>query len=133
MDERLRQQIRNRAGDRCEYCLIPRRADQLPFQVDHIVAKFHHGAATLDNLAWSCFDCNAYKGTNLSGIDPLTQELVSLIHPRVDDWHEHFEWNGPALIGKTKRGRATIDVLRINLPSRVEHRRLLILLGGIQQ
>ena len=129
MDARLRHQIRDRAGDRCEYCQISRHADQLPFQVDHIIAEAHHGATTLDNLAWSCFDCNVYKGTNLAGIDPLTRELVSLIHPRVDDWREHFEWRGPTLIGKTRRGRATIDVLRINLPSRVEHRRLLLLLG----
>lgn len=132
MDERLRQQIRNRAGNHCEYCQISRHADQLPFQVDHIIGEFHHGTTTLNNLAWSCFDCNVYKGTNLAGIDPLTQELMPLVHPRSDDWDEHFEWHGSILIGKTKRGRATIDVLRINLPSRVEHRRLLVLLGDMQ-
>lgn len=129
MEDRLRQQVRDRAGDRCEYCRLPRHADRLPFQVDHIIAEFHHGTSDFDNLAWSCFGCNVYKGTNLAGIDPLTQETASLVHPRKDDWDEHFEWHGPTLIGKTKRSRATIDVLRINLPSRVEHRRLLFLLS----
>jgi len=35
----------------------------------------------------------------------------------------------PALIGKTEIGRATIELLRINLPGSVEHRRLLIEAG----
>jgi hypothetical protein len=41
----------------------------------------------------------------------------------------HFEWNGPVVVGRTAIGRATVDVLKINLPERVEHRRLLIASG----
>jgi hypothetical protein len=41
-------------------------------------------------------------------------------------WNEHFTWDGAILIGRSAVGRATIDVLRINDPDRVEHRRLLI-------
>jgi hypothetical protein len=102
----------------------------LPFQVDHIIAAFHHGPDALENLAWSCFDCNFYKGTNLAGVDPETQAVATLVNPRVDDWDDHVAWRGPVLVGKTPRGRATIDVLRIYLSSRVEHRRLLQQLGG---
>jgi hypothetical protein len=32
---------------------------------------------------------------------------------------DHFEWNGPLLVGKTPVGSVTIDVLAINLPYRV--------------
>lgn len=132
MDERLRRLVRERAGDRCEYCRVPAFADQLPFQVDHIVALVHRGETKLENLAWSCFDCNVYKGTNLSGVDPDTGQIVSLFHPRNHQWDQHFQWHGPLLLGKTQHGRATTEVLRLNLPSRVEHRRLLILLGDLE-
>ena len=131
MDERIRRQVRERAADRCEYCRVPQSSDRLPFQVDHIIAEVHHGATTLDNLAWSCFDCNVYKGTNLAGIDPDSGAVTRLFHPRTDSWQNHFEWNGAHLVGRTPEGRATIDVLRINLSSRIEHRRLLARLGEL--
>jgi hypothetical protein len=41
----------------------------------------------------------------------------------------HFVWRGALLRGKTPVARAIIDVLRINDPDRVTHRRLLIGLG----
>ena len=129
MDERLRRQVRDLAGDRCEYCKLPRQADALPFQVDHIIAEFHGGPTVIENLAWSCFNCNVYKGTNLAGIDPNSQSIVKLFNPRSEAWTEHFEWQGPILIGKTASGRATVQVLRMNLRDRVEHRRMLQLLG----
>jgi hypothetical protein len=128
MDERLRNQVRQRATDCCEYCRVSQSSDQLPFQVDHIIAQVHHGTTVLENLAWSCFDCNVYKGTNLAGVDPDTGQIVRLFHPRNDRWEDHFDWSGPLLLGITAEGRATIDVLRLNLPSRVEYRRLLLLL-----
>jgi hypothetical protein len=131
MDARLRRQIRERAGDRCEYCHVPSAADALPFQVDHIIAQVHHGSDAPDNTSWSCFDCNVYKGPNLAGVDSITGRVALLFHPRNDRWSDHFEWEGPFLIGKTPGGRATIDVLRINLPSRVEHRRVLIQLAEL--
>jgi len=49
-----------------------------------------------------------------------------LFHPRTDRWSDHFEWNGPYLVGKTDVGRATIDVLAINLPYRVQLRAALM-------
>jgi hypothetical protein len=46
-----------------------------------------------------------------------TGEIVRLFHPRRDRWGDHFEWNGPDLIGKTQVGRVTIDVLAIGDPN----------------
>lgn len=55
----------------------------------------------------------------------MTNDLVPLFNPRTDPWNEHFEWHGPTLLGKTKIGRATIELLQVNIHERAEHRRLL--------
>lgn len=124
-----RQRVWDRAGGRCEYCCMPQDFDIQPFQLDHIRAQKHAGPTTPANLALSCLPCNSYKGANVAGYDPEGDELQPLFNPRLDDWHEHFAWDGPVLLGKTPIGRTTIDVLRINLPERVEHRRLLVEAG----
>ncbi|MEQ8786293.1 MAG: HNH endonuclease signature motif containing protein [Pirellulaceae bacterium] len=120
-----RQRVWDRAEGRCEYCRMPQEFDLQPFQVDHIRAQKHSGATTAANLALSCLPCNSYKGANVAGYDPDDDQLQPLYNPRHDDWNEHFEWRGPVLRGKASVGRTTIQVLRINLPERVEHRRLL--------
>jgi hypothetical protein len=65
----------------------------------------------------------------LSGIDPPTGAIVRLFHPRRHKWARHFRWNGPILIGRTPIGRATIEVLEINLSYRVRMRAELIAEG----
>ena len=131
MTESLRDQVRSRAGNRCEYCQMPEEFDSLVFHVDHIIAQKHGGPTTLSNLAWSCFGCNNQKQSDIAGIDPEVQttEIVRLFNPRVDDWDEHFEWNGPELDAKTSIGRVTLYVLGINFPHRIALRRLLIVEG----
>jgi hypothetical protein len=101
----------------------------LPFAVEHIRPQFHHGPSTAENLCVSCFNCNVFKAVNLAGHDPDSGALTRLFHPRQDEWQAHFGWEGPYLKGHTAVGRTTIDVLRINLNERVEHRRLLLELG----
>jgi hypothetical protein len=39
-----------------------------------------------------------------------------LFHPRHDLWADHFEWRGSELVGKTRIGQVTIQVLAINQP-----------------
>lgn len=108
---------------------MPQALDVQPFQLDHIRAQKHSGPTTAANLALSCLPCNSYKGSNVAGYDPDTDELQPLFNPRRDVWDEHFAWDGPLLRGRTPIGRATMVVLRINSPERVEHRRLLIEAG----
>jgi hypothetical protein len=129
MDETLRQLVRDRAGNRCEYCGLPAEFTDAPFQVDHIIAEKHHGSTNADNLSWSCLYCNSFKGPNIAGWSEEEQAVVRLFHPRRDEWYEHFIWDGPRLLGLTSIGRVTIDVLRINDPEAVEFRRLLLELG----
>ena len=122
----IRQRVWNRARGRCEYCGIPQELDVQPFQLDHIRAKKHTGPTTIANLALACLPYNSYKGANAAGYDPEGDDLQPLFNPRQNDWSKHFAWDGAVLRGKTPIGRATIEVLRINSPERVEHRRLLI-------
>jgi len=126
---KLRRLVWQRAGSRCEYCRLPSDCDVFSFTIDHVVARKHHGETTSDNLALACAVCNSFKLDNLSGIDPLTVTIAALFHPRRNHWDEHFAWNAAELVGLTPEGRATIDVLKINLPERVEHRELLVRMG----
>jgi hypothetical protein len=130
VSDALRQQVRERAGRRCEYCRLP---DSLPplesFHLEHIVARQHGGETTLDNLAWACHRCNRHKGPNLTGIDPITKEIVSLFHPRRLIWSGHFILRGIELIGLTPPGRATVVLLQMNAARRLERRGELIRLG----
>jgi hypothetical protein len=87
------------------------RQDDSPraaLHIEHIVPKIHGGTDNPDNLALACIDCNLHKGTNLTGIDPQTNEVTELFHPRRQNWEDHFEWRGIHLIGKTAVGRTTV-------------------------
>jgi len=55
-----------RAGNRCEYCRLPEELSDVPFHVEHIVARQHQGGDELSNLALACDRCNLYKGPNLA-------------------------------------------------------------------
>jgi len=110
---------------------MPQEFDRARFEIDHIIACTHGGPTRADNLALACFQCNSFKGTNLSGIDAQSNKIVPLFHPRRHKWAQHFRWEGARLIGKTPRGRATVAVLRINQQHRVLHRQALIAEGVI--
>src|SRR5687768_16775736 len=116
MDEKTREAVRARANGRCEYCRLPQTHSVLPFEIEHIIAEKHGGGDLLENLALACRYCNAYKGFNIAGIDPITKHIVPLFHPRHAPWREHFRWNEATLIGLSPSARATIVVLRINHP-----------------
>jgi hypothetical protein len=122
----LRSDVQQRAADRCEYCRTPSFAGTVDFHLDHIIARYHGGETTFENLAWACAQCNRYKGTNLAGIDPETRHPALLFNPRIDIWDEHFEVQDSHISGQTPEGRATVSVLRFNDDERVEFRRVLI-------
>jgi hypothetical protein len=121
----LERQVIQRADGRCEYCQLLERVSDLPFHVDHIIAEKHRGQTVLENLAWACFSCNMHKGPNVAGVDPVTDEVVRLFHPRQDAWSDHFRWQGSWLHGLTEIGRTTIAVLEINDADAVLLRELL--------
>ncbi len=126
MEAALVRQVWQRAGHRCEYCQLSQNDDDRTFEIDHIISEKHHGATVDGNLALSCFRCNSFKGSDISGRDPRTRKLTPLFNPRRHKWVRHFRWDGPYLIGRTPVGRTTIVVLRINDPFRVKVREALI-------
>ena len=85
MDETLAQQVRVRAGHRCEYCRLPESLYAGPFEIEHVIAKQHGGPTSPGSLANACLRCNKKKGPNLSGIDRQTSRtrLVRVFNPRL--------------------------------------------------
>ena len=130
MDSRLRNAVRRRANDRCEYCHLSADHERFhPFHAEHIVARQHGGKDELENLAWACHHCNLHKGPNLTGIDPDSGKVRRLFHPRRDRWEDHFAVEGPRIVGRTPLGRTTVWVLQMDAAERVALRRWLIALG----
>src|SRR5436305_1310587 len=125
MEVRLRKAVWDRAGAMCEYCRMPQGFDPVTFELEHIIPEKHDGATELDSLALACFFCNRFKGPNLAGVDPETQQIVPLFHPRHQSWAEHFFWSNGVLKGRSPEARATIAVLRKNDPARVTLRTIL--------
>lgn len=101
---------------------MPQKYDDAPFEIDHIIARKHRGPTIASNLALSCFHCNSFKGSNIAGLAPRNRKLAPLFNPRRHKWARHFRWQGCYLAGLTAIGRATVVVLNINDPFRVELR-----------
>lgn len=130
MNDALARLIRDRARNACEYCKMPEAAEELTFEVDHIIARKHRGPTVASNLCLSCWHCNLHKGSDISSIDPQTGRLSALSHPRRQRWAKHFRWQGAVLDGMTARGRVTILLLRINDPFRISLRESLLAEGA---
>ena len=126
MDKALTHRVWRRARGCCEYCLMPQRYDDTPFELDHVIAKKHEGPTSGANLSLSCFYCNSFKGSNIAGFDRMTRKVTPLFNPRRHSWSRHFRWQGSYVFGRTAIGRVTVAVLRMNDPLRVELRQNLI-------
>ena len=118
----LRREVRERARERCEYCLLAESQAFFPHEPDHLIARQHGGETISANLALACFDCNRFKGPNIASFDPVTGDLVTLFNPRTQRWSEHFRLNGGRIVPLTPVGRATEKMLQLNLPVRIEAR-----------
>lgn len=112
VSEAVRQQVRSRADQCCEYCGKPELASLFSHHVDHIIPILHGGTSNTDNLAWACFQCNVAKGTNVASYDDQGI-LTPLFNPRSQAWDSHFELNTNTgmIISKTPIGQVTLHVL----------------------
>lgn len=123
IDRHTRQYVRDRAGNRCEYCLLSQHLSPVArLQIEHIVPIKHGGGDEYENLAMACIDCNLAKSVNLTGRDPKTNQTVELFNPRLQSWSDHFVRNGPMIVGLTPTGRTTVRVLNMNAEDRVRIR-----------
>lgn len=118
----LRRQIIERAGTRCEYCLLPAEVGFFPHEIDHVIAEKHGGKTEPDNLAYACWRCNRHKGTDLASFDPKTNGFSPLFNPRMQSWSEHFEFDGDQIIGLTSEARTTVSLLQLNRDDRLAER-----------
>jgi uncharacterized membrane protein len=98
-------------------------------EADHVIAEKHGGVTSLENLAWACFYCNRFKGSDLASVDPTSNKVVFLFHPREQRWNRHFRLNGGLIEGITASGRATVSLLHLNDAERVAYRLGLIDIG----
>jgi hypothetical protein len=128
----LRQEVYDRAGGQCEYCLIPQAITLVTPEVDHIIARKHGGETETNNLALSCSLCNKYKGSDLASIDEESGEIAPLFHPRQHHWPDHFRLQDGRIAPLTATGRVTVNLLQLNQPERVTERELLLAARAIQ-
>ena len=85
---------------------------------------------TLANLCLCCIRCNLKKGPNIASIDPETDLVVGLYHPRRHSWQEHFVISAEGIIqGLTAETRSTVQLLDMNDEDRVRLRVLLLRRG----
>jgi len=61
-----------------------------PHEPDHVIAEKHGGPTSFENLAWACFHCNRFKGSDLASVDPLSGKTVFLFNPREQRWTHYF-------------------------------------------
>ncbi|MDZ4657325.1 MAG: HNH endonuclease signature motif containing protein [Bythopirellula sp.] len=126
----LAREVRERADDCCEYCLLRQDSQEATFHVDHIVPRSRGGPTTLDNLALACVSCSLHKAARQSARDPRTGKRVPLYNPRFDDWNDHFAFTKRWRIsGRSPVGRATIEALDMNRAAIVAIRIELVQLG----
>lgn len=92
---------------------------------DHIIPRKHGGRDDDDNLAWACFHCNRYKGSEVGALDIESGQLVPLFNPRRHSWADHFVLDGGRIEPLTDIGRVTVLVLQLNRPNRVDMRMVL--------
>ncbi|MFC1959099.1 HNH endonuclease [Chloroflexota bacterium] len=127
---RMRQQVVERANDRCEYCQAP-LAIVIEMEIDHIIPESAGEPTTLDNLCVACVSCNGFKLAFQQAEDPISGEMVPLFNSRRQNWGEHFVWsaNDSHLSGLTATGRATTVRLNMNRERAVAARKLLVAAG----
>ncbi|HBE17700.1 MAG TPA: HNH endonuclease [Cyanobacteria bacterium UBA11149] len=127
----LKQLVFDRAKGICEYCRSQAKFAIDSLVIDHIQPVSRGGETIANNLALSCQTCNNYKYTKTEANDPVTNEVVSLFHPRQMIWQEHFTWNEDVtqMIGITPVGRATIALLQTNREGVRNIRRVLAIMG----
>jgi len=123
----VRDVVRQRAADACEYCLMPTNGK---FEVEHIVPKqrwndYLHDdypglrpaerltLSTYDhigNFAWSCSFCNNAKGGR-----PRPRTHTRVFDPRFDHWPGHFAFSATkgyvVIIGLTAVGHETVRAM----------------------
>lgn len=124
----IRRLVRERAGNRCEYCGIYEDDTEFGCEVDHIISEKHSGGTELGNLALACFFCNRNKGSDIGSVLATDSTVfVRFFNPRKDVWSDHFEYDTrQRILSKTDVGQVTARILGFNVENRVLERQALL-------
>ncbi len=119
-----RRRIRERAKNRCEYCLSPATQTGMSMTIDHILPTSKGGSSDDENLCLACWRCNGHKHDRTHAKNPETGRWGRLFHPRRQRWKGHFRWSedGTHIVGVTACGKATVLALQMNRPDIVHAR-----------
>lgn len=122
VSDALRHLVIERATQACEYCLLPNVLSFYPHEVDHVIALKHRGQTIAENLAYACWRCNRFKGSDLGSFDPETGDFCFLFNPREQLWSEHFTLSAGQVVGRSPEGRTTALLLKLNTGERIQER-----------
>lgn len=119
----IRSFLRSQQFNKCCYCKRELGFDIKEVDIEHIIPKATHELFTFhhNNLALACPGCNTSKGDepvlNKAVISryPKTSANIKIVHPHYDKYSEHIEIVQECFyIGKTKKGRYTIDICNLS-------------------
>jgi hypothetical protein len=128
----LRAAVVQRAGNRCEHCLLSQDFQVATLPVDHVLPVVSGGRTHLESFALACPRCNSRKWVHFEATDPDSGLIVPLFNPRRQAWPGHFRWAAadPTVVeGLTPTGRAAMALLDLNGPQHLTIRRLLATLA----
>ncbi|MEO6820855.1 MAG: HNH endonuclease signature motif containing protein [Ginsengibacter sp.] len=123
--DHIKSAVAQRAGFKCEYCLLSDIVSFYNFHIDHIISIKHGGVSHIDNLAYCCPDCNYCKGSDIgSAIE--NDIMVRFFNPRKDKWNEHFYLEDGMILCKTDIANVTEPIFKFNELDKLIYRRQLI-------
>jgi 5-methylcytosine-specific restriction endonuclease McrA len=61
----LDEEVRNRAQNRCGYCLAPQSLTSHKLEIEHIYPASKGGSSTAENLCLGCRRCNLHKAAKI--------------------------------------------------------------------
>lgn len=116
ISETVKTRVRDAAKNRCGYCQSQQKYVMGILEIEHIVPTATGGDNNEQNLWLSCRLCNSYKGIQIKGNDPISDQSIQLFNPRTQRWSQHFTWSedGVYILGLTPSGRATVLALQLN-------------------
>ena len=116
ISDKLRERVREQAGNRCGYCRGHQMYILATLEIEHIIPTAAGGLDDEENLWLACPLCNGFKGVQTHASDPITGRRNRLFNPRKQLWSRHFKWSedGTRIIGRTACGRVTVVALRLN-------------------
>jgi hypothetical protein len=123
----LGRKVRNRAGDRCEYCRSPASFSCAPFVCEHALPRVRGAGSGLADLGWACPACNGPKYAKTHALDPQKGRSVPLFNPRRQRGSRPFAWRPGLLMteGKIATGRLSAVPCFSNSSARASGMRVL--------